>query len=91
MDRDTLKCAFKCSLAVINEKEEYVYKDPITDPGKKSKKGYLTLHKTENSYETKYDGNHDFKNDILKTVFKNGELLIDDSLNEIRLRCKINN
>ena len=30
------------------EKEVYVYKDPITDPGKKSKKGYITVNKDEN-------------------------------------------
>ena len=37
MDRDTQKCAFKCCLAIINNKEIPVYKDPITDPGKKVK------------------------------------------------------
>ena len=39
MNRDTQKCAFKCSLAIIDGKEVAVFKDPVTDPGKKSKKG----------------------------------------------------
>lgn len=91
MDRDTQKCAFKCSLIKKKNGEEfYVYKDPITDPGKKSKKGYLTLHINQNGeYETKSDGNHDFRNDIMQDVFCDGILLIDYKFSEIRERCKI--
>merc|ERR1719181_2457342 len=43
--RDTFKCAFKCSEITINGKPSPVFKDPITDPGKSSKKGRLTLQK----------------------------------------------
>jgi nicotinamide phosphoribosyltransferase len=91
MNRDTQKCAFKCSLAIIDGKEVYVYKDPITDPGKKSKKGYLTLHKNEDgSFITKCDGNHDFENDLLVTVFNNGDLVKEYNFDEIKERSKIN-
>ena len=73
-----------------NGEEFYVYKDPITDPGKKSKKGYLTLHINQNGeYETKSNGNHDFENDIMQDVFIDGILLIDYKFSEIRERCKI--
>lgn len=90
MNRDTQKCAFKCSLAIIDGKEVHVYKDPITDPGKKSKKGYLTLHKNEDgTFETKCDGNHDFESDILVTVFNNGELVKEYNFDEIKERSKI--
>ena len=90
MNRDTQKCAFKCSLAIINGKEVHVYKDPITDPGKKSKKGYLTLHKNEDgSFITKCDGNHDFENDLLVTVFNNGELVKEYNFDEIKEKSKI--
>ena len=34
LHRDTQKCAFKCSYAVVNGKGVDVFKDPITDPGK---------------------------------------------------------
>jgi len=44
--RDTFKCAFKCSEITVNGKPAPVFKDPITDPGKASKKGRLTLQKT---------------------------------------------
>merc|ERR1712190_529932 len=43
LHRDTQKCAFKCSYAMVNGAGVDVVKDPITDPGKKSKKGMLTL------------------------------------------------
>ena len=47
LDRDTQKCAFKCSEIEIGESRRDVFKAPITDPGKSSKKGRLYLHRTE--------------------------------------------
>ena len=44
LNRDTQKCAFKCAMAVVDGEEREVFKDPITDPGKKSKKGRLSIH-----------------------------------------------
>jgi nicotinamide phosphoribosyltransferase len=43
LDRDTQKFAMKCSSALINGKWVDVQKDPITDSGKKSKAGRVTL------------------------------------------------
>jgi len=47
LDRDTQKCAFKCCHIELGEESRDVYKEPITDPGKKSKKGLLFLHRAE--------------------------------------------
>lgn len=47
LDRDTFKCAFKCSEIVVNGESRPVFKDPISDPGKASKKGRLTLQKLD--------------------------------------------
>jgi nicotinamide phosphoribosyltransferase len=47
--RDTFKCAFKCSEIVVNGTASPVFKDPITDPGKASKKGRLTLQKAKDT------------------------------------------
>lgn len=41
VDRDTQKFAIKCSAAKVKGEWRDVFKDPITDPGKKSKKGVL--------------------------------------------------
>mmetsp|Transcript_2626 Transcript_2626/g.6770 ORF Transcript_2626/g.6770 Transcript_2626/m.6770 type:complete len:545 (+) Transcript_2626:84-1718(+) len=43
LDRDTFKCAFKCAEIMVNGQPSPVFKDPITDAGKASKKGRLTL------------------------------------------------
>ncbi len=39
IDRDTMKFAFKASNAIVNGESRPIAKDPITDPGKKSKTG----------------------------------------------------
>ncbi len=39
LDRDTQKFAFKCSSITIDGKEHDVWKDPVTDAGKASKRG----------------------------------------------------
>lgn len=53
VDRDTQKCAYKCSHVVINGEGVDVYKQPVTDPGKTSKKGRLALINTSSgSYST---------------------------------------
>merc|ERR1712178_263266 len=49
VNRDTFKCAFKCSEITINGQTREVFKDPITDSGKASKKGRLTLQKAEDA------------------------------------------
>ncbi|PIO53284.1 nicotinate phosphoribosyltransferase, (NAPRTase) family, partial [Teladorsagia circumcincta] len=46
LNRDTQKCAFKCSHVVVNGEQRDVYKNPVTDEGKRSKKGYLTLQRS---------------------------------------------
>ncbi len=43
VNRDTHKQAIKCSAVVIGDKWHDVYKDPVTDPGKRSKRGLLKL------------------------------------------------
>lgn len=43
LDRDTQKFALKCSAARIDGEWIDVYKDPITDKGKSSKRGRMTL------------------------------------------------
>ena len=71
-----------------------VYKDPITDQVKKSKKGKLALHEKNGSYETIQHAqtaqNGEIEScDILVPIFENGTLLIDQNLEEIRLRAQL--
>ncbi|XP_074644993.1 nicotinamide phosphoribosyltransferase-like [Tubulanus polymorphus] len=89
VNRDTQKCAYKCSFAIVNGKPVNVYKDPITDPGKKSKKGRLSLEIRDGKYVTMVEGSGDPKDDLLETVFENGKLLKDYTLDEIRARAEL--
>ena len=73
LDRDTQKFAFKCSCATVNGEDRDVFKDPITDHGKKSKKGRLKLVYENGKYQTK--ALHEAGKDILQTVFENGVIL----------------
>jgi nicotinamide phosphoribosyltransferase len=88
VNRDTMKFAMKCSSIAIRNTEtgklEYrdVYKDPITDSGKTSKKGRVTLFKNQDG--TYYSGVEDWMEPVLKTVFLNGEILVRQTLDEIR-------
>lgn len=71
LDRDTLRFAMKCSSVIVNGKERNVSKDPITDPGKKSKEGLLDLVKDEKgNYKTviRIPGNKS----ELREVYRNG-------------------
>lgn len=54
LNRDTQKFALKCSAARINGHWIDVYKDPVTDKGKQSKRGRMTLlkHCEYGSYRT---------------------------------------
>lgn len=91
VDRDTLKFAYKCSAIVADGKLIEVYKQPITDAGKNSKRGRLDLIQDETGeYKTvKLESADQLKaeNSQMRTVFENGELLIDDALDAIRSRA----
>ncbi|XP_066946157.1 nicotinamide phosphoribosyltransferase-like [Macrobrachium rosenbergii] len=89
IDRDTQKCAYKCSLAVIDEKEREVFKQPIADPGKHSKRGRLALLYKNGVYTTVKASECTTKQDHLETVYENGKLLKDFSLEEIRERAQV--
>jgi nicotinamide phosphoribosyltransferase len=80
LDRDTQKFAFKCSAALVGGEWRDVYKRPKTDPTKNSKRGRLTLTKGV-TYDTVPHGTGV---DVLVAVFRDGELLVDQTLEEIR-------
>lgn len=95
VNRDDQKFAMKCSAIRVNGEWRDVYKDPITDSGKRSKRGLLKLGKTmldgKDHYFTVTNGEQDFKriHDCLKIMFFDGELVIDQSFDEIRKRAQI--
>jgi len=91
LNRDTQKCAFKCCEAVVNGEKRDVFKDPITDQGKKSKKGQLKLVKDGDSYKTLCDGEGAEADDLLVKVFENGVLTKDWTKMEVSTAAAVFN
>lgn len=88
-DRDTMKFAMKCSAIEADGKFIPVYKEPITDPGKRSKRGFLDLVKENGEYKTiEKDTSEPLENSELITIYENGELLVTQTLDEIRNRAQ---
>lgn len=62
-----------------------VFKDPITDPGKKSKRGVQALTFDENKgYITCRRDELNGRENLLKTIYLNGRLLTDTNFNQVR-------
>ena len=81
VDRDTMKFAMKCSAIKVDGEWRTVQKDPITDSGKKSKAGRVTLYKTNGEY---HSGVEDLEAPVLVTTYLNGALMNKISFDEIR-------
>lgn len=86
INRDTQKFAFKCSAVEIDGEWQDVIKDPVTDQGKRSKAGRIGLSLNNGKYQTAI--NIKPEDNLLREVFKNGELLAEHTLEEIRMRAK---
>jgi len=85
VERDTMKFAMKASAAMVNGNWRDVYKDPITDQGKRSKKGRLAVIEDDNNgiITIREEALGQRKN-ILQTVFRNGEVIKAYSFDDIR-------
>jgi nicotinamide phosphoribosyltransferase len=86
VNRDDQKFAMKCSAAFVNGEWVDVFKDPITDKGKRSNKGKLKLVKDIDQYITvdSHDKMFYVLYDELEVVFENGVLIRDMTFDEIR-------
>ena len=88
--RDTLGYALKATQCVVDGETREIFKDPVTDGNtgfKKSAKGLLRVDFIDGEYVMKDQCTPEEEHGgELKTVFLNGELLIDWSLSEIRER-----
>lgn len=100
--RDTLGFALKATHSIVNGKERQIFKDPITDKVagnnfKKSQKGLCyvyregddILYKDELSFADMEKP--EYADNLLRPVFRDGELLINEDLQTIRQRLHNNN
>ena len=90
VNRDSFKFAIKCSTIKRGGEFHGVFKNPITDSAKKSKKGRLDLIKnSKGEYETiQLDDNYALGEyhlqSELRTYYENGKVLFEQNLSEIR-------
>lgn len=91
MDRDTQKFAMKCCAIKIDGMWHDVFKDPITDPGKVSKRGRIELYQFRHNdeYVTLQDYLVDFSQvkPAMQTVFENGRTFNETTFAEVRARA----
>lgn len=96
VNRDTFKFAQKASAILMRNGGDPVwkpiFKDPVTDPGKKSKAGRLTLVRSRLTGEfltvdmdKPVDGEWE---DVMVTVYENGQMFNMTTLDEIRARAQ---
>jgi nicotinamide phosphoribosyltransferase len=94
VDRDTQKFAMKCSSALINGEWIDVQKDPVTDSGKKSKAGRVTLWTNGGEYQSAVEQPHGWADkglgwtDALETVYRDGQLVKEVTFEQVRARAK---
>lgn len=96
LDRDTFRWAMKCSAIQRDGEWIPVFKDPITDQGKISKKGRLTLVRDQNPNSPNYGRyltanyplahGHPCAIDQLHAIFRDGELVEETTFAEVRDR-----
>lgn len=86
--RDTFGFAMKATYGEVNGEGREIFKDPITDDGtKKSAKGLLKVIAENGTYKLIDQATWADENEgELKEIFRDGKLLIDQSLSEIRNR-----
>jgi nicotinamide phosphoribosyltransferase len=89
VNRDTQKFAMKCSAAMINGVWVDVFKDPITDSGKKSKKGRFMVIRENGEIKTiPYDETKKDL-DIMKVRYADGSRFNEISFSQVRANSEM--
>jgi len=88
INRDTMRFAMKASAAKVDGLWRDVFKDPITDQGKRSKKGRLAVVRSATG-EVKTIRAKDIGQgeNMMATVFKNGKVIKEYNFDEVRAQA----
>jgi nicotinamide phosphoribosyltransferase len=87
VNRDTLKFAMKASAARVGGIWRDVFKDPVTDAGKRSKKGRLAVVNENGSLKTIQARDLGRRENLLSVVFQNGNIVHEETFETIRSRA----
>ena len=86
VNRDTQKFAFKCCAADVGGEWRDVFKQPVTDSGKNSKKGRMKLVKVVGAHGFAYataPEDHPMP-DVMETVFEDGVIKKEYTFDEVK-------
>ncbi|MBI1309699.1 nicotinate phosphoribosyltransferase [bacterium] len=90
LNRDTSKYAFKCASVVVDSVKRDVFKQPVTDPGKQSKRGRLALVKRSGQLVTVQESDcRPHEPNELVEVFRDGAITAESSFDEVRRRAML--
>ena len=91
VDRDTQRFAMKCSSMQVGDKWVDVQKDPITDAGKKSKAGRVTLWESGGEWVSAVDQPKGWTDkgfgpftEMLEEVYRDGRLIKEITFDQVR-------
>jgi len=89
LNRDTLRFAMKAN-AIKMQGEDWtdVYKSPATDPSKSSRAGRVAVARSGNGWKTVRAEELAGRENQLKSVWRDGKLLVDWTLDEVRRRAE---
>ena len=90
VDRDTFMDACKVCYAIVDGVGVDIYKDPITDTGKKSKRGLQKVIKSNGEFKTVRLEEYPECPDQLRTVFENGILYNEITFDQVRKNASEN-
>lgn len=88
LDRDTLKFAMKASAIRVQGEWRDVFKDPVTDPGKTSKRGRLTLLRDDAGFRTVRAEAVPADAGLLEPVYRDGMLLRDQTFAQVQAQVR---
>jgi nicotinamide phosphoribosyltransferase len=84
-NRDDLGFAIKATFATVGGEDRELFKDPITDSGKRSHKGLLRLDKIGDLYVTRDQVTaEEEKGGLLTEVYRDGKILRETTFSEVR-------
>jgi len=84
VDRDTFSWAMKASAIRVGGQWRDVYKEPVTDMGKGSKRGRLALTRQDGRWQTVQQDSCPDSDNLLRPVFRDGEVLATTTFAEVR-------
>jgi nicotinamide phosphoribosyltransferase len=95
IDRDTQKFAMKCSAAMINGEWVNVQKDPVTDSGKRSKAGRVTLWQSGGEFASGIKPPAGWTDkgfggwvEAMQTVYRDGKIIREYDFEEVRANAR---